>query len=92
MAKTVTVGTGIPGGLSRRADSFEVGQRVQLSGYADEAGLRLQKRGGSSGRTGRVVKVEPPFHLHVLPDGYSRSHRYAPGFWTEVEGKGKRGK
>lgn len=62
---------------------FFVGQRVRLSQYAIDCGIRLQKRAGNMGT---VVGNSGTTRLgvRVRPDNYKNASGYAAAFWEPI--------
>lgn len=68
----------------RAEQRFKIGQRVEFSRKADEAGVSRGKKKGA--KKGRVKSIVGAFFINVLLDGYSRPSSYHHSFFNPVSG------
>lgn len=60
---------------------FRKGQRIKLSKYAKQCGIKLQSR--ANGR-GTVIEQHSALGVRVRPDNYKTVRDYYVGFWEAV--------
>lgn len=59
------------------------GQRVRMTAWAAECGVKVQKRAKQHGVVTRVSLLAP--YVWVRPDTYSRPIQYHEDFWEPAE-------
>ena len=67
----------------RKASDFHVGQRVRLTAYARQRGIKLKSRAGDRGQ---IVRIVAPLSVAVLPDNYKVPQIFHVDFWEPDRG------